>query len=373
MSDQERQKDDLDADLQPGEEAGDAEQIAADQFTHGLLSFLHHDSEARQGERIDRLMGAIEDRQRPAVLATLRRPLWRGITSLAACLLVAFAVVYLVGPGEKSSAYALVQASLDAGREAGDRRYEVSVQPSPDGGPDLESIALLDLRGDDHVLLRADTPDNHTLIVGKNSAGKWAIRLDGGIERFRPERAWPRWINLGESTVLVESVDDLLARLDGHYKLTHGERETLADDSGWEYERITATLKDRNVPEPQRIELWIDPETHLVHRLEVAWPDHPGRRQGLRGGPERGGEGGPPHRDRPPPDEMGPPPDEMGPPGAMPPRRGPPRGGKPPHFLDGPPHFEEGIDPGPPELVVFQLIETDEFPADWFDPERHLE
>jgi hypothetical protein len=408
MTDPKERPREVDRELLPraddsGASAGEADQIASQQFVHGLLVFLHEDDESKQDERIDRLMDSIDGARTP-VIATLRRPMWRAASALAACLLIVLTLAWLGLPSGQS-AYAIVQQSIEASQLAGDRRYEVSAMHRNGDADSGEPIAVLDIRDEQHVLLRADTREGHRLVVGRNADGKWALRPDGTVERLRPERAWPNWINLGDSTVLVESVDQLLQRLDGHYRLTRGEAETLGDDPQRLLQRVTAELLERDSPDPQRIDFWIDAETHIVQRMELRWseqqrrragpgqqdgppqraarprPDDPPHRGEARrpGGPppspsreRRGGEGSPPHGDRRAPDA--PPPGEwFGQEG------GPPRGGHsdpnrpPPRFIEGPPRFGEGAHPPPPEVIVFARVDAPEFPNDWFDPERHAE
>ncbi len=375
--------------------------VASQQFIHGLLSFIHSDDESRQNRRYERLMEAIDQEESLAILKP-RRIYWRIPSAIAAGILLMLTVIFLSIPTEQS-AYAMVQASIDASESAGDRRYEVLITHKPGNEQFQDLHAIIDIRDNNHVVIRADTPDGGQLVVGHNDEGRWAIRQDGMIERFRPDRAWPKWINLGDSTVLVESVDDLLRRLDGYYRLTQGEPEQLDDNQELLYERVTAELIKREGPDPERIELWIDPATHIVQRMELRWPSQQRNRDNsIRqydslpqgeldpNGPPRPGErrdpnGRPPHmgrpgQDRPPPRREqhdpnkpprpgehhnldGPPPPHHG-------RQGPDR--PPPRFIDGPPRFGEGRHPPPPDVIVFNRVEAPGFPQDWFDPERHV-
>lgn len=380
---------------------GTPKSVASELFSHGLLTYLNTDTPARQGERIGKLMATIEhDALRgasvpPASLSpshSFRFPVRtaRGWLALAACVTIATVAVFIGIPGEQS-AQAVVQQSIDAMRSTtgGDRRYEIRLQrPNDDALPSLPG-AIIDTRSPNLLLLRSNAPDGHEIIAGRDGTGDWCIRLDGGIEREHPEVAWPKWAKVGEESLLVDSVDRLLEELTKSYDLQKEGTATLDGKPGVSFRHIVGAKKRVRSPGGDHVEVWIDPDSKSVERIEMRWdaptkpapgedknpntmnglpgvprdggpdagrpgaPDrdpnrdpnrdpmdqHPPRREGFRpGGPRPDGPG----PNGPGPDALGP--DEDGPHGPVGPdgRRGPDDRGpegrrpRPGHELDGP-------------------------------------
>ena len=260
-----------------------------------------------------------------------------------------------------------------------------------------EPIGTLDVRDGEHLLLQMTSPFGDRVVLGRNGDATWAILPDGTVDNYPPRRAWPKWVDFGSSTVLMVSVEDLLASLkEGSYELKKHEAEALPSGKGPKCYRIGAIRKPEPSPEPSRVELWIDPETRVVKRMELHWPPPPGR--GPEGRPPPGPDGRPPPgRDgRPPPGPDGrppPPPDGAPPPGPdgrpppgpdgrpppgpdgrPPPRMGPDGRPRPPHpppeFLGGPPDFARR--PPPPRTLVFELVEGVKFEPGWFESGAHV-
>jgi hypothetical protein len=347
-------------------ERPDAATVAQEQFAHGLLETLHRDTPADRERRIDALLDAM----RAAPERRLRIRPWRLVSGLAAVL--ALAGLILLGLPTGHTAAATIEASIAASKTAGDRRYEVRAILPDRSEPQPTPVATLDVRDADHVLIRATTPFGDEITVGRNPAGAWAIRPDGEIDNYPPRRAWPRWVNVGENTFLLVSVDELLGWLEKSYDLSLGEPATLPSGAGPRYERLTAVHKPGPGPEPRRVELWIDPQSHIVRRMELHWPA-----AGPRPVPSGQGippDAPPPPRRRPPPEDLDqPPPGPDGPPPRPRPRRGPRPGGPhpPPEFLGGPPDFDAGRHPPPPRTLVFELVEGASFADNWFDAATH--
>lgn len=394
--------------IEPAPE-GTPASVASELFSHGLLTYLNTDTPARQGERIGRLMVAIEQDRLGAPVAashSFRFPIRtaRGWLALAACITIAATAVFIGIPGEQS-AQAVVQQSIEAMRSTtgGDRRYEIRIQrPADDALPSLPG-AIIDTRSPNLLLLRSNAPDGHEIIAGRDATGNWCIRRDGGVERDHPEQAWPKWSKVGEESMLVDSVDRLLEELTRSYDLQKEGTATLEDKSGISYRHIVGTKKRVRSPGGDHVEVWIDPGSKSVERVEMRWnlpprgqpggDKNPDAANGPDGSPDagsadgprsqRGPEGGPPrdrngdsNRDpmrdpngpRPPrrdgfrpggpgpngPGPNGPGPDALGPDGPNPDGPGPggpgPEGRRPRngHGLDGPhPRPEPRPDGGP--------------------------
>jgi hypothetical protein len=383
--------------LEPSDPGPQSE--ARERFIHGLLESLHRDTSAETDRRVNALMARLEAPIPLHSHGRIRR--WPLLSSMAAAVALVFLV--MLGWPTDRTALATVQQSIAASQTAGDRHYEISVTPPE--GDDLHQIAALDVRDPSHYLVTATSPEGDTVTLGRSGDDSWAIHPDGTLERYAPKRLLPPWINFGTSTVMLVSVDDLLATLERSYDLRRTENAPIPGTQVL-CERVTAMHKG-GTPDPNRVELWIDRDSHIVRRMELHWTARPRphrddgpprQRSGPRGdGPPRGrpdpledarfvADNGLPF---PPPDRIGPgrraapqpedddgasPRDEGRRPGAPPgveegrSPEGRPRGPRP-EFLDGPPDFDRH--PPPPKMLVFQLSGTSAFPEGWFTPASH--
>ncbi|MBX3358483.1 MAG: hypothetical protein KF745_08645 [Phycisphaeraceae bacterium] len=268
------------------------EHAAGDQFVHGLLSFLHMDSRARQDRRMARVLSAIDSESAVAgrIGPARRRFNWRTASGIIAAALVLTGVLAILVPTEQS-ATATVQTSLAALDSGGDRRYEVRVLAGRDTEFPKNPMATVDVRDRSHVLVKAITPRGHQITLGRDDEGRWMITPEGDVNRFPPRQAWPRWLDLGESTVLVESIDSRLETMTRDYDLKKSAPEPLpgAAAGAPTFQRITAQRTGGPSPEPARIELWIDGGSRLVKRMELHWPEAQwGRDRPLDGGGREG-------------------------------------------------------------------------------------
>lgn len=398
-----RNADWLDASMAPGAlaereasaarttDVAEAEMRAAELFVHGLLLSRALDDVSTREARVRRALAAMPRRQplrlAPAALS------WMA----AAVLVFAFGALSIFTLSTEPSAIAMVAGSLEATATGGDRSYRVLMTPQA-GGPERVPESRFDMRNREHQRFEAIAPDGSRFVTGRDARGGWAIRPDGTIDRFPAPTRRPRWIDLGEDLFLAASLDDLLEALPTSFEVRLGEPAQLPGAvHGALLRRVTATRRIADEREPERVELWIDPETRLVHRLELHWsertlsrPPRGDRRPGSgRGDPnwrERSALGPPidcppglpphPRADHLP--ELPPPHGAPAPRGLMPP---PPRRDGPPHlpdgrphpprgFLDGPPNFRDRAHPPPPKSIVFELIEAPSFPEGWFSPEE---
>ncbi len=427
-------------DLAPDAISRDPRALARDQFIHGVLGFLHHDDPRTQTRRVAGVMGAIDDeraeyaeRAQRARMTIHSRPVWRVASGLAAAAAVGVAV-FLTIPTAPAVA-TLIDSSLAAAKQGIDRRYEVRVSipapPQTDGTPSAraapapafivgEPIATIDTRGDNRMVARATTPRGERVAFGRDDKGDWNLAPGGGgggVERVGASARRPSWLDFGESTIMMESMDLALERLKDEYDAKRVERAPLpAPATGTEpLDRLSATLKVRNGASPERLELWINPTTRLVERLEMHWAPRPrpeggmhrdgregregrdgrGPRDGGRpggggpGGPEGmppggggpgGGGGPPPPRGPRGPDGPGPrdgaampdgprPAPFMGPHQGPPPRERRPNGG--PRPMHGPPDFARHAPP--PRVMIITRIDVQPVSDDWFSPDAHAE
>ncbi|MFI4897589.1 MAG: hypothetical protein ACIARR_07170 [Phycisphaerales bacterium JB059] len=325
----------------------DHDAVAGDRFVHGLLEFTHRDSEATQEARIAALMDRISNRRRSP------RGGWRSLVRLAplatAALLALVALsVFVFAP--QPAAYAVVDAAIAATRSADELRYEIFAS---DGASVTDSdlpIGTLDMRTP-LLRVRIETPHGTEFVMGRDETGPWSLRLDGSVERLHPRGAAPHWVNLGESTILVGSLDALLDRLRADYTISQIQGGPDASPAPGMTRLVADRRPGSTTPGADRVEVWIDPASSLVERLELHWTAHAA--QSPRTGGRRAPPPGSPDRRRPPP----PPPHDH-----RPPERGHPE------LLTGPPRFGEGRHPPPPTLVVFKRVPAPELPIDAFSP-----
>lgn len=352
-----------------------AKQKAGELFVHGVMQQLYRDTPLERERRIQRVMSELSQTAAPQV----SQPEWRRsalrfsrVWLASAAALALFASMIWVGISTEKSADATVAASIQAMRSAGDSRFEVRSKLFTDSDLSAEPMATIDTRAPGLMLLKSKGPefkgqDNNLapgITVGRDAEGVWAIRRDGTIERDNPEQRWPRWSMLGEESLFADSVDQLLETLSQAYVIKHSEASKLAGRGDVKFSHLTGTKKRVMQPGPRQIDVWIDPETNVVERIEIRFekpplnppngpngpggpgPNGEGRRPDFDGG-VGGGPNGPRNRgDRigPPPSGEGPAPSDHG--GELPPNVKPENGpdGRP---IGPPPRPEGEINRGP--------------------------
>lgn len=409
---------------------------ADDLFTHGVLHVLHETGGVARERRVQRVLDALvtaqAGRARTGARMAGRRPLARRLlgagTALAA---VVAAMVFLAVPSPTRAAS--IEESIHALRGPGDLRYEVRAEFFDFSRPperrvasleaDSKPHAVIDTRYPEH-LLRLTRPDGSAMVAGRDSTGEWAIRPDGSVERDNPRRAWPGWAMDEGEVLFAESVDAWLEAAADSYDLVIRPPAAVPGRDGGRLHRVGGERKTTPGPfaprlrAAERIELWIDPETKIVERIELTWrpPPEPRRDGPVNSGPERGprdggwGEpaGRPTHRpgaDFPQPwpgsppgippgqternprtrDGPTPPPFDVHRPGGEPPRvppaagpEGPPR--SPARPTPGPRGADPGVRGGPTGVegprprpllrsLVIERVPVDSHPDNWFTPE----
>jgi hypothetical protein len=208
MNEHER-RDDLTPEIAQAEHAEPAA-VAREQFAHGILESHQLDRPADTDRRITALMSRLEA-PRPMRAAPKRVRRWPLMSGLAAVL--ALSGLVILSLPTQGSALQMVQASIEASKTAGDRRYEIKVSlPNTTDGT-LDKIATLDVRDPEHYVVEARSPYGDRVVMGRTPEGSWAIRPDGSADRYPPKHVLPPWIDFGTSTVMLVSVDDLLHTL----------------------------------------------------------------------------------------------------------------------------------------------------------------
>lgn len=321
------------------------EQLATDRTVHGLLSFVHSSSDNKES-RIQRVLDQIDQPESSLSVRRSRRFVRFAPLASAAMLMLVAIAVFVVSP--QPSAYAIVTQAIDATRSTDRLRYEVYGVSRDDRNNEM-LIGTIDMHNG-LSLVRLNTPHGHEFVMGRDAQGEWSIRLDGSIDRRSPREAAPRWINIGESTILIGSVDALLVQLQDEYDIKRSTIENPDATSDSSILLIAERLPQMGAPGPSIIRVLIDEQTSLVDRLELEWtrPTRAARTTGRS-------------RDDVPP----PAPDDRVPPR---PHGEPPLNAFRPELLRGPPIFEDQHHPPPPQQIVFQRVDPIVLPEHAFSP-----
>lgn len=315
-------------------QTADPRQVAREQFIHGLLEVLHRESPAETQRRVAALLDRLD-----APIPMTRRIPWRLISGVAAAVLLVG--IFIFSWHTESSALAVVQASIQASKTAGDRRYEIRVTPMGQTAEAKLPRAILDVRDPQHFVVVATAEGLGDITLGRNAGGDWAIKLSGQVDRNPPRRLLSAWMDFGPTTLMLAAVDDILLELETGYDL----KRLPGEDNGHgaACDRISATRTKAEAGSPARVEVCMDPQTHIVSKVEMFWDATDVQEASTDQGPPPDGRGS----------ERGPTTNQGRQPG------GP---GRPP------PNFRKQV---PPSKVVFELISGPAQADNWFDPETH--
>ncbi|MDP1661225.1 MAG: hypothetical protein Q8L55_04845, partial [Phycisphaerales bacterium] len=293
--------------ISPPPEHAEPARAADELLSHGLLTFLNHDTQAETDRRMRAVMRRISDESplhAPGRAARLVFPHARRWVALAACFVIAASLVYLGLPAG-STAQAMVQASAATLREPGERRFEIRVQPRGTKQLGESPIGTLDTSGGELMVLRMQPEEGVWVTFGRDPRGAWLVHPDGHMERNPPQGAGvPRLGMVGDQPVLPESLDRVLDELAYSYTLVQTSKKSA--DGAATIEHIVGTRRADRAPGVPRIEVWIDANNKSLKKVAMFFPEPP-RGMGPGRGPGGPGADGPdgPRGDRgrrPPPD-----------------------------------------------------------------------
>jgi hypothetical protein len=230
---------------------GDPEQIAGELFADGLLQWHALDRGRAQQRRVEAVLRAIDGRRprRGMLLAA----------SAAALLLACAGAVWWAARGGSSRAPA-------------DRRYRVTAWMPFEPAPTL--VGELDVRDRDHHVLRVTLHD-FMVRSGRDGASPWLTGDDGMVAHLREQFADPHHFLLGGGLAVLDSAATLLPELERAYALGPPAPATLSAHPGVTFEHRHA----RGAPgggQPRDVEVWIDPRSGRVQRMELRWEVAPG-------------------------------------------------------------------------------------------------
>lgn len=252
--------------LEPDPEQSPAER-ADEQFVHGLLEFLEKDSTAIQQERIRRTMAQIQIPETENSVSS-KRVSWSLLAGLAASIAIVLGILHYV-PAEPD-AQQLLSAAVAATQNAENLRYRIHAEHN-DGHAQPALKGEISILQNQHVVAQTQTQTGQDLTWGSDAKGPWIIQPDGQVERFSAPQVWPKQLQLEGSPVLLDSVDDVLKHIQHNYEPVLAHKTSTKATTGGELHHIIAHSREHNAEEPERIDVWLDPKSHLVHRLEIHW------------------------------------------------------------------------------------------------------
>ena len=187
-------------------------------------------------------------------------------------------MVMLPVPGPVSAA-AELDRLIDAPAPIGDRTYRItSRDPVPDVGDDRQPPldgAVLYVRNPDNYVLVRRFPDGRPFITGSDGERGWSVKPDGAVRvsgdplRFRGPLPGNQY-----GIPFIDPRSDLRHLRDAYAVSTL--RPAGVGRWGLLFEKRSAEYRG-----PRRVEVWYDPQTRVVHRMEFdGLPACPRRAEG---------------------------------------------------------------------------------------------
>ena len=252
---------------------------------HELQNILLSDPEARRQFWRDaqlhsslRLLGEQELGEREArkwhkypetyKIVRIRRKVWIGVAaSAAAAVLVVFLGILLTRPLDASTA---LQQVIDATSQADDRTYTVRVlkgdpvRPISGGRALTLEGAVIYLRGKDHyVVVQNLTDGERQRVTGFDGELSWSFIGNGAVNVSDNPRRFRSNLPGSHHDFAFTNLHDELDRLGEGYDVQLRD----AEDSG--LRRLSASKKSRNVRGPRDVEIWFDPNSGTILKLEL--------------------------------------------------------------------------------------------------------
>lgn len=326
---------------QPASNHDEQESIANDRFIHGLIQFTHKDTNSTRSDRIDTVMEQI--RSSGIESRSVSWKMFMKLVPLATAAIITLVAVSVFILAPQPKAYAMVNAAIEATRSAPELRYEIQILDQQQND-ELMSLGSIDMRGE-LLLIEIETPYGDQFVTGRDHDGDWSLRRDGSVERLNPSGAAPRWINLGDNTVLVGPLDELLLQLKPDYAIEEVAQNQTGSSETASPQIIATRRPGIQRPGPDLVQIWITADTSIVNQLELHWTKSiPSGMDHARPEPRRG-----------------PPGVENEGPGPPRPQNFPDGENRPPHghpeMLLNPPQFGSGHHPPPPQRIVFLRVD----------------
>jgi hypothetical protein len=245
------------------------EEEAEQRFVDALLGEILTVQASRRQERIAEIVAAVPKRRS----RLLRHPGW--LSAAAAAVLLALVTLWAVA-AEPESLLAFVQKAKAESARAGDRRYELRVQPALG----RERVRELYTRGESAFVLRGSFLWGQ-FVLGRNARQAWLVPPlpRGPVRVLDSPDSWDRILEGQGLDLVTLDARELLQELDPSWQLI----ELPQPDST----RLQLRADRRaQAGELRRIELEAEAATGKVLRMRAEWGDpdaeQPRRRLELR-------------------------------------------------------------------------------------------
>ncbi|MFH0943779.1 MAG: hypothetical protein V2A76_01165 [Planctomycetota bacterium] len=201
----------------------DPEEAGDHLFLDGLLQRLHHADEERREARIKSALARIE--KPPLRLLRSHR-----IASLAAAILLTTGVLWLLLDASAPTARAAVEKALKAAQVAADRLYDVVIERSLPGPPQLE--ASLFVHGGEKFVIELPGMTGGTIWAGCDGRVTWLIPAWPPLPVLVSEdsRLLDEWMRGQEVQLPFLQITSVLERMQAHYDLEFSDGEKDLDD-----------------------------------------------------------------------------------------------------------------------------------------------
>jgi hypothetical protein len=252
--------------------------VADLQLVDALLSHLSHNASEERAIRIRRVMAAI-DANEPSPITDITDPrysYWTSTVAIAASLLVAFSLFWAQFV-EESRANVILRKVGEVTLEKTDRIYHFRRNPSnSDAQQRIEG--KLYLRGRDGFALSCGD-----VVLGRRGDEYWLVPNRGEVvlaedfewivtdsEQRANELELLKHLSVDSRQVSIMQLSAVVELMQHDYDVTLGGQEHR-DQS---IDAIVGTLREDASTLPDKISLWADATSRVIHRAEFNWGPH---------------------------------------------------------------------------------------------------
>lgn len=248
------------------------------QWVAALLDQVYHDRSRHQEQQIQALMQRVRAQTPQPLPANGRRWPWYVMASAAVLLLLLWPLI----PSDQSRALARVQRTLATAAQPVPRHYQLRIDYR--FGPRRTRTIEGDLyvQGSDHLAVRipALLDPERDAWAGHNSEQAWVVPAFGPV-MVGDQLSLGKWLRArNEVATPYLHVSSMLNRMMVSYSLQElADQSVPASDQDESFDRSSVrchrirALRRSSTREklPARIELWIDPDSGVVKRLDAHW------------------------------------------------------------------------------------------------------
>ena len=235
-------------------------------------------AEAKTGAFAEDQQAFFDELENPSdgKIVRLPRHIWYGATAaaaVAACLMVFFGVML----SQSLSASGALDQVIDAVKEAGDRKYTVSVlrgvaeRMLPDGQEITLDDATVYLRGSEQFVVIQKLTDGSGLhITGSDGQQSWTFTGDGSVFVGDDPNLFRRDLPGSNQDLPFVNLHDQFEELRKGYDID------LSEDDELGLQHLQAIKKSREFRGPREVHIWFDSDSGIVRRLEFRRPVNQG-------------------------------------------------------------------------------------------------